>query len=212
MHVLAVARESIETVAFAGGTLLRLAERGDEVFMAEFPSEPAHVEHDDGASIAEALKATWLGTIRTDATQDSRPLRDPLIDMIRAAAAEVIVVSSISGAEAVPLTELVFNAAYCSTLPMYKTASGSEAVPTRAPIYATDTPFTSDFEPDTYVDVSQQWAQKLALLERHGRRYATRDVAEAVARARGIQVQVVLAEAFRTEAAWGRLRPHRLLP
>lgn len=215
--VLAVANETWALAALAGGTLAKFASH--EKFMAEVPYRPADRSPSDrdrlGKAVAAAVGAKWLGTIALESEDDGRGVRDPVMDVIRRARPDVIIVPAAVGDERMPLAELVFNAAYCSTIPNYISPSGLEAASVRAPIFLMDSPFARDFQPDSYVDISGQWGVKvraLELCEEAGANANIRHLAETTSRARGVQVQVEFAEAFRFERAWGRLRPYRLLP
>jgi len=216
-RVLAIGRSTAELVALAGGTLAKLSAAGDELFVGEAPVAPA-ADADGrsatGEAVAAALGAEWLGSVVLEGDEDGRDVRDPVMDVIRRGRPDVILVSAPDGDEWMPLTEVVFNAAYCSTIPNYLSPTGLEPAAVRAPIVSLDRPRARDFTPDEYVDVTEQWPAKLELLELCGDAAddELRDLAEVSSRARGIQVQVEFAEAFQIERAWGRLRPYRLLP
>jgi LmbE family N-acetylglucosaminyl deacetylase len=211
-RVLAIARDTGELVALAGGTLARLS--GDaEVFVAEAPRGTGDARA--GQSVAAAVGAEWLGCVPFNGDDDGRALRDPVMDVIRQATPDLIIVSAPANGERMPLTEIVFNAAYCSTIPNYLSPTGLAPASVRAPIFATDQPHVASYAPDAYVDITEQWSSKLELIDlcaKNGAAGELQDLAEVVSRVRGIQVQVEFAEAFRIEQAWGRLRPYRLLP
>lgn len=217
MRVLAVASDVATLVALAGGTLVRLVDSGAETFITEIgpacDSEPP--ERDDRCAVAaRALGATWLGTSWVDGEDDGRALRDPVMDVIRQAQPDVLLASSVGGCGSVAHAETVFNAAYCSIIPNYRSPTGLDPASVRAPILLVDDPASPSFQPDQYVDISDVWTQKLEALTAAGVSdgHPLRHLAETASRARGIQVQVPFAEGFKHELAWGRLRPHRLLP
>jgi LmbE family N-acetylglucosaminyl deacetylase len=213
-RVLAIGRSTGELVALAGGTLAKLAAVNGELFVAEAPPSPEPAAGKTGEAVAGALGAEWLGSVVVEAEEDGRAVRDPVMDVIRRARPEVILVTAPEEGESMPLAEVVFNAAYCSTIPNYLSPTGLEPASVRAPIVSLDRPQARDFHPDEYVDVTEQWQTKLELLDRCGDAATEelRDLAEVSSRVRGIQVQVEFAEAFRVERAWGRLRSYRLLP
>lgn len=136
------------------------------------------------------------------------------MDVIRQARPDVILVSSVGGIGPVTHGENVFNAVYCAIIPNYRSPTGLDPAPVRAPLLHIDEPASVAFRPDQYVDIGETWERKIEALEAAGigPDDPIRHLAETSSRARGIQVQVELAEAFRTEYAWGRLRAHRLLP
>jgi hypothetical protein len=217
-RVLAIGRSTGELVALAGGTLARLGAGDAEVFVAEAPRDAV----DDagqrtriGQAVAARVRAEWLGAVPVEGDDDGRSVRDPVMDLVRHAKPDVILVSAPAAGERMPLAEVVFNAAYCSTIPNYLSPTGLAPASVRAPIFAIDQPYGAGYTPDEYVDITEQWPTKLELIdlcEENGAAEELRDVAEVVSRVRGIQVQVEFAEAFRIEQAWGRLRAHRLLP
>jgi LmbE family N-acetylglucosaminyl deacetylase len=215
-RVLAVGRGPADLVAFAGGTLARLAERGDAVALAAAADgqDAGVTTHDEvGAAVAEALGADWIGTAPVTSDEDGHAVRDPLMDVIRQAKPDVILAPSARAGDRLPLVELAFYAAYCSNIPNYRSPKSLESASIRAAIFGLDEPSAGDFLPDTYVDVCAHWPRKLALLELCGDAGAEiLPVAETVSRARGVQMQVEFAEAFRAKRVWGRLRPYPLLP
>jgi LmbE family N-acetylglucosaminyl deacetylase len=213
-RVLAIGRSTGELVALAAGTLAKLAAANGELFLAEAPAAASPAADATGNAVASSLGAEWLGSVVVEGDADGRAIRDPVMDVIRRARPDLILVTAPEEGEWMPLTELVFNAAYCSTIPNYLSPTGLDPASVRAPIVSLDRPQSRDFHPDEYVDVTEQWPRKLELLDRCGDAAGEvlLDLAEVSSRARGIQVQVEFAEAFRIERAWGRLRPYRLLP
>jgi len=217
-RVLAFTHETSSLAALAGGTLAKFASLGGERFMAEvaYGAGGSSGERDRlGEAVAGAFGAKWLGCVALDSEDDGRPVRDPVMDVIRRARPDVIIVPAHDGSEPMSLAELVFNAAYCSTIPNYISPTGLEAASVRAPILLMDNPFARDYQPDSYVDISEHWDAKVRAVEfceEAGASADIRHMAETSSRARGVQVQVEFAEAFRFERVWGRLRPYRLLP
>jgi LmbE family N-acetylglucosaminyl deacetylase len=203
--------------AVAGGTLLKLADAGSETFIAEIPpaanGEP-EARDASGSALAAAAGATWLSSTPVDGEDDGRALRDPVMDVIRQASPDVVLVSSLGTKGSVAHSDTAFNAAYCSIIPNYRSPSGLDPAKVRAPILLADDPYSPSYQPDQYVDISELWERKVDLLIAAGisADHPTRHLAETSSRARGIQVQVDFAEGFRTELAWGRLRPYRVLP
>lgn len=216
-RVLVIGSDVRSIVALVGGTLLKLADEGSETFVAEIApiSDDGGGTHDArGIATAAAIGATWLGTSWVDGEDDSHALRDPVMDVIRQARPDALIVSSVGVTGRVTHSETVFNAAYCSVIPNYRSPLGLDPATVRAPILLADDPYAPSYHPDQYVDISSLWARKVEALAAAGVRDddQTRHLAETSSRARGIQVQVEFAEGFRFELAWGRLRPYRLLP
>jgi LmbE family N-acetylglucosaminyl deacetylase len=213
-RVLAIGRSTGELMALGGGTLTKLAAANGELSLAVVPLTAEPSAEATGSGVASTLQAQWLGSVVVEGDEDGRAIRDPVMDVIRRARPDMILVTAPEEGEWMPLTELVFNAAYCSTIPNYVSPTGLDPASVRAPIISLDRPQARDFHPDEYVDITEQWQRKLDLLDRcsNGASEVLLDLAEVTSRARGIQVQVEFAEAFRIERAWGRLRPYRLLP
>ena len=96
------------------------------LFLAEVPAQPERetAERDRvGGAVASALGAEWLGSLQAEGDEDCRALRDPVTDALRRARPDAIIVSAPEAGEWMPLAELVFNAAYCSTIPNYLSAT-----------------------------------------------------------------------------------------
>ena len=216
-RVLAVGSDVAMLVALAGGTLAKFSNEGAETFVSEIgPTDSAARDGRDsrGATTAAALGATWLGTSWVDGEDDGRALRDPVMDVIRQARPDVVLVSSAGAGGPISHSDTIFNAAYCSIIPNYSSPGGFDPASVRAPILLVDDPVSPAYQPDQYVDISGQWGQKQEALAAAGVEGddPLRHFAETASRARGIQVQVDFAEGFKFECAWGRLRPHRVLP
>lgn len=203
--------------AVAGGTLLKLADAGSETFIAEIASTmngKSEARDARGSAMAAAAGATWLGASPVDGEDDGHGLRDPVMDVIRHASPDVVLVSSLGATGPVAHSDTAFNAAYCSIIPNYRSPSGLDPAKVRAPILLADDAYSPSYQPDQYVDISEVWERKVDLLVAAGigDDDPIRHLAETASRARGIQVQVEFAEGFRFELVWGRLRPYRVLP
>jgi len=113
---------------------------------------------------------------------------------------------------------LALDASFDATIANIKT--DADPMPF-VPIYFMDTIGGIGFEPAEYVDISDHFHTKRRMLACHESQVAwiaAHDQAdllqtmEIMSRFRGLQAGVAFAEAFRPYAAWGRLRPRRLLP
>jgi N-acetylglucosamine malate deacetylase 1 len=90
-----------------------------------------------------------------------------------------------------------------------------------APLYYFDTLAGVGFQPSEYVNITETFTTKQAMLVAHQsqvawlRHHDAIDIQafmETVARFRGLQCGCAYAEAFRPAHAWPRLRAERLLP
>ena len=213
MRILAIGADPVDLLVACGGTLLLYAQAGHEVnalIVADAPVSRAELER----ATAAFASVSYLEPVLVDTVVDSHESRDALMDVMREVSPDVIIApssNSIRESERA-LARLVFGAAYCACVPNYASPRGLEASTVRAVILHTDP--TLGFQSGTpeYVDIVPVWDAKRAAIELfdHAADHVIR--AEALAGARGVQVQRELAEAFGTEPAWGRLRPHRVLP
>jgi LmbE family N-acetylglucosaminyl deacetylase len=222
MRVLAVGVTLWDLVAACGGTLARLARRGDDVTVTVLDPAGAADDAGPGGSAARCLGARLAAADGVDPElPDVRANRDALMDVIREAGAEVLLAPSPSSPSAREraAARLVFNAAYGACVPNYPSPRGLDAVPVRAPILYTDPTGPTPGSAPTYVDIGTAWDAKRVALDvlaaadgLPGGARAAADRGEVLSRARGVQAQVEFAEAFGAEPVWGRLRATRLLP
>jgi len=215
MKVLAIGLEPVDLITAAGGTLALYAKRGDEVNAVLVRTSDLTEEDFARASATFGdLGVTLQPAAVVPAIRDERGSRDSIMDTIRRISPEVIIGpsdNSIRPAER-DLARLVFGAAYCSCVPNYPSPGGVEASPIRPVILHTDP--TLGFRSGTpeYVDIEHGWKEKQTAIGRYPNAEKHLAEAEALAGARGVQVQCERAEAFGQEPVWGRLRPTRVLP
>ena len=206
MSVLALASAPEELFTGCAGTLARWEHGGREVFVAFPGASESELE-----AAREAAGAVGAQLLETDSSigraVDERSVRDAVMDHVRRAKAEVLLTGA--GTEDA-LSDVLFNAAFCATVPNYPSPEGVEAIRMRAPIRYFESPRSRDFAPTEYVDISEQWDVKRAAAALFGEQAV--QMAETLSRARGIQGQVEFAEAFASEVVWGRISPTRQLP
>jgi LmbE family N-acetylglucosaminyl deacetylase len=234
MRVLAVGAHPDDLELLCAGTLARWVREGHEVYMAHLTSgdkggrqsreELARIRGDEANASAAVIGATALGTEWGDLeVYESRPFRDRVMDFIRQARPDLIVTHAPNDyhPDHRVASTLVFDAAYCSTIPNYPSPAGLEPHAVRAPIWYMDTVAGIGFAPQEYVDVTDTIEIKQRMLSCHQsqlqwmssyRHSDVRYLVEWVARWRGLQCQVPYAEGFRREDAWGRLRTVRTFP
>lgn len=217
MRLLAIGVTAWDIIAYCGGTLALCSAAGDEVTIAPLAGHRCA----EAAEAAEAVGAR-LNDKGTTSLRDSRAARDELMDIIREANPDVMVSSSPDSRSAAEraVALLTFNAAYGACVPNYPSPSGREAVAVRAPILHMDSVALTSEDGLTFVDIGQAWTAKNDALaafrapggglpeEARGAQWR----GEVLSRARGVQVQKALAEAFGQAQVWGRLTTRRLLP
>lgn len=116
-------------------------------------------------------------------------------------------------------SRLVFDASFLASLPNIKTESPAHAlVP---PLYYFDSMGGVNFIPTEYVDITDTFEIKRAMLASHSSQvkwlkdHDNMDVMNVIEQAainRGLQSGVRYAEGFRSEAVYPRLRTYRVLP
>ncbi len=233
MRILAVGAHPDDLELLCGGTLAKYADKGHTVIMAHLCSgnrggvniEPAELAQTRGAearAAAKLISAKVLGPIAGDLDlYPTEQMRIETVDLIRQAKPDVIFTHSPNDymPDHVVTSQLVFDASFTSTVPLYKTRlAAHEAF---IPVLYMDTVAGVGFEPSDYVDVSDYIETKKQMflchqsqiqwLEGHHKVEPT-DMLETVAKFRGFQCGVTYAEAFRKLNVWGRLRAERLLP
>jgi LmbE family N-acetylglucosaminyl deacetylase len=233
LRVLAVAAHPDDIELKCAGTLAKYARRGDAIIMAIAtdgsaghptipPDELARIRRSEAERAAALIGAEfhWLG-FRDEFLFEDVATRLRFADLIRIARPDLILTHD-------PLdyhpdhravSRLVFDASFVCTLPNVKT--GHPAYPGARPLYYFDTPNGLNFTPTEYVDITETYETKRAMLECHasqlewikGRDGTTMvEAMHIAARWRGLQCGVVYAEGFRAETVHPRLRPYRLLP
>jgi len=234
VRILAIGAHPDDVELLSGGTLSLCASRGDDVYMAHLtvgdkggsqdPKELAATRRAEAAAAAAIIGATPLFGFTGDLElYDQREFRDLIGDFIRTARPDLIIAPAPNcyHTDHRIASRLVFDAAYSATLPNYPSPAGMQPHPVRAPIYYMDTVGGIDFTPEEFVDITPAWDAKQRMLECHTSQirwlkgFRGSDLvamAETLSRARGIQVGVRMAEGFRLEKVYGRIRPSRLLP
>jgi LmbE family N-acetylglucosaminyl deacetylase len=233
MRVLAIGAHPDDLEILCGGTLARLAARGDAVTMlvmtdgsaghAEIgAAELAAIREREARAAAAVIGAavTWLG-LPDEFVFNDEPTRRCLLDAIRAARPDLILTHDPDDyhPDHRATSRAVFDASFVMGLPNVVTPSPPH--PGVAPLYYFDTLAGVGFQPSEYVNITETFTTKQAMLAAHEsqvawlRHHDAIDIqafVETVARFRGLQCGCEYAEAFRPAHAWPRLRTERLLP
>jgi LmbE family N-acetylglucosaminyl deacetylase len=218
MNVLAIGAHPDDLELLCGGTLARYAQAGHDVFMAiatngEVGSatlskeQTAELRHEEASRSCARIGATliWMG-FPDEWLFDTPEVRSRFIDAIREARPEVMFVHSTDDyhPDHRVAGQVAVDARIPSTVRLVETQLPPAA---RIPhIFVMDTIGATAFDPELYVDISDVWDAKKAMLEEHqsqaehlrrsfGIEYA--EFMEVQARQRGVEAGCRLAEAFR---------------
>lgn len=237
MRILAFGAHSDDMDFFCGGTLTRFSQEGNAVGIccladgrtggkAETPEKLAELrrrEFLESASVIDA-EAFWLG-IEDGMVMDSLENRLALVEIIRSFQPDLLITHPPDDyhPDHVATSRLVMDASFLSRSTNIKTKS--VRVTGVAPLLFCDSESGHNFLPDEYVDVSEVWEKKAQMLNVHRSQYEgwvnpisgqpenwVLARALVLSRFRGLQSNVLYAEAFKVFRAHGRVRAFRLLP
>lgn len=237
MRVLAVGAHPDDIEILCAGTLARFIQRGDHVSIAhlcngdcghyELPAETIKAIRKEESKKAAAVLGAELIPFDDvgdgDLIADDLNLRQKVVSLIKKAQPDLIITHSPNDymADHVAVSRLVFDASFMATLPNWQEGSTDEVLKKVPPIYYMDTLAGVGFQPEEYVDITDTFEVKKAMLECHQSQLTWLDEHDDVdivevmtvhSRFRGIQCGVKYAEAFRPLRVWTRQRPQRLLP
>ena len=233
MRILAVGAHPDDIEILCGGTLAKYSKNGHKVFMAFLcsgclggkdikPEELAQIRAREAANSAKIIGAGSLGPIAGDLDlYPTREMRTKVVDIIRQAKPDLIITHSTEDymPDHVITGQIVFDAAFTATLPLYGTSYPAHEKIT--PIYQMDTVTGMRFDPEVYVDITDFYETKKKMFLSHESQYKwiqghhqsdPSNLIERMAGFRGLQCGVVYAEAFRKVKVWGRVFPDNLLP
>lgn len=240
MRVLAIGAHGDDLEMFCGGTLARFAARGDTVFMCVVtdgrgrpkgdPDFIANLRKAEAQASADVIGAqlVWMGLPDGDVWFDA-PTRHQFIEVIRECTPDLIITHPPEDyhPDHKATSRLVMDAAQIARTANY---------PSRFPPHRAQVPLAFmeaergiGFIPEEYVDVSDVWEKKLAMLNAHRSQLMpgvydenfsvppTEDngfhkYARALGQFRGLAVNCAYAEGFRFWQAANRLVTHRILP
>ena len=234
MNVLAIGCHPDDIEINCVGTLLKCAERGDNVTVCHvcngdmgheiiMPPElrKMRIEEARKAGSMAGFKVVTCDIGDLSVYDGLKEHRDRVVDIIREAQPDFIITHAPNDymPDHTAVSKLVFDAAFTATCPHYETGVGGHS--NNVPIYYMDNLFGVDFIPTMYVDVSDKIDKKLEMLECHEsqlkwmRDHDGIDFAECVkigSRYRGIQSGVQYAEGFKECIAYLKVGTKRLLP
>jgi len=233
MNVLAVGAHPDDIEFLCAGTLAKYSDNGHKVFMAHLcngdmggkeiePEELARIRDAEAKESAILIKAEALGPIAGDLDlYPSKEMRIKVVDIIRYSKPDVIFTHSPNDymPDHVITSQLVFDAAFTATLPLYKTEE--EFHEPIVPVFYMDTLAGLKFDPTDYVDIMNFIEIKKEMLLCHKSQHkwikghhSTEAIGllETTAKFRGFQCGCEYAEGFRKLDVWGKVKIENVLP
>ena len=232
-RILAVGAHPDDLEILCSGTLAKYVGQGAHIIMAIAtdgsaghmlipPDKLAQIRHKEAQEAASLIGAElhWLG-YPDELIFEDMDTRLRFIDLIREAKPDLILTHDPNDyhPDHRVVSRLMFDASFVSGLPNIKTEH--PAHPGVCPLYYFDTLTGAGFLPTEYVDITDTFETKKAMLRSHAsqltwlKEHDNIDIVDFItvmARSRGLQCGVQYAEGFRAENAWGRNRINRLLP
>ena len=233
MNVLAVGAHPDDLEILCGGTLAKYMKQGHTVFMAHLcngnmggknitPEELAKIRDEESKKSAAIIGAEALGPIAGDLDlYPTKEMRIALVDIIRYAKPDIIITHSVNDymPDHTITGQLVFEAAFTATLPLYKTEYPAWEKIT--PIYYMEAMAGFGVDPSYFVDITEFFEIKKKMLLAHESQYKWLSghhqsdpvkMIERISGFRGFQCGVEYAEAFSCAKLWGRITLNNLLP
>jgi len=234
MNVLIIGAHPDDIEINCAGTAKKMIGRGDKVVMCNLcsgglghaviqPEKLIRIRLEESRQSAAVIGAehVCMGCGDMELYHQDKTARDKVADIIRSAHPDLIITHSPGDymSDHVSVSKLVFDASFCASLPHYKT--GIDTVVPVCPLYYMDNLGAFNFQPDEYVDITEEIETKLAMLKCHRSQLAWMldhdkiDFTETVktfSRMRGLQAGVRYAEGFVPLKGWGRMTTKRLLP
>ncbi len=233
MRILAVGAHPDDLEILCAGTLVKCAQRGDEVSMAylctgdkghfEIPArELGPLRKKEAEEAAKIVEAKICGGYFPDLElYPDREARHKVVELIRLARPEMVITHSPDDymADHTTTSRLVIEASFTATLPHYQ--SEQKATKIIPPIFFMDTAAGVNFQPTEYVDITKEMPTKEKMLRCHQSQYKwikehdgidLIGLMKKLSGLRGMQCGVEYAEGFRQYLVWERMTTRRLLP
>ncbi len=233
MRILAVGAHPDDLEILCAGTLAKYRARGDSVIMCHasngdkghfviMPDELTQIRAQEACDAAEVIGAECVALHFLDAEMyDTPDARTRFIELMRVARPDVVITHHPDDyhTDHKMTSMLTLDATFSATVPHIFTEH--EFLPKLPIVYFMDTLAGLHFQPEEYVDISEQLAQKKEMLAKHSSqlhwlwehdRYDALDALETHAKFRGYQCGVKYAEGFTRYRVWGRNQPGSFLP
>lgn len=232
MNILGIGAHPDDLELFAGGTLAKCSERGDNVVMACVSrgdksgdgnaEEIVMARERERKEAAEVIGAesVCLGFFDSEIFNDDK-LRKEIIELIRRKKPDVIITHFPEDyhADHRAAGEAASDAAYIGSSKGYRTKTKHAA--TIPSVYYMDALAGMNFIPEEYVDTTGCFEMKMKMLKKHKSQFKQLEergsidllsLAEDTAKIRGWQSGVKYAEGFRPAPWWPNKKTERLLP
>jgi LmbE family N-acetylglucosaminyl deacetylase len=234
MHVVAVGAHPDDMELLCGGTLARFAQQGARVWVVTLsigelghrdigPAQLSRIRHDEAAAAAGVIGAGYVCLDQpAEYIQDTREARDRLVEVLRMAQSDVVLTHPPQDyhLDHMNTSKVVFSATLSA--PIVRIATSSGALRRHPVLFYCDAVAGLESQPSHYVDISTVFDTKLEMLRCHQTQLTMAfwpeaplgllEMAETMARFRGMQSGVAHAEGFRPAGAWPRLRAGNWLP
>ena len=234
MRILAVGAHPDDLEIVAAGTLIKFKQQGHEIFICHAcngnkghyhipPDELAEMRIAEAKAAGELIGAEvfTLGIGDAELIAEDLDTRALFIDAIRRAKPDLISTHNPEDymPDHVATSKLVRDAAFCASLPHYKTKLPAfDSVP---PIYYMDTLAGIGFQPEEYVDITDVMELKEQMLACHKSQVTWMQEHDKVdligmmklqSEFRGLQCGTKYAEGFVSARIYPSVKPARLLP
>ncbi len=233
LQVLAIGAHPDDVELCCAGTLARYVRRGDRVFVAILskgdsatfdlpPEELVKMRSQEARDSARVLGAELIEGGLSDYCIDVNLSTKKLVaDIIRQVNPEIILTHYHTeyGSDHNNTFILVRDAALAATVPSVETSHPT--IPRMPALFMWEPLGGFNFQPEVYVDITTTFSTKLKMLECHRsqREWLSRhggldfaEYIEVIARFRGFQSGVKMAEGFVPLKNWANIRPGSLLP
>ena len=233
LRILAVGAHPDDLEILCGGTLAKYAKLGHTVIMSHLlngdkghyqipPKKIAQIRALEAVEASKVIGAEMIGLGIPDAELFSDlPTRTKVIDLIRQTRPDLIITHAPQDymSDHVTTSQVVCDASFYTASVLLKTEH--EVCEKIVPVFFMDTLAGVNFLPSEYVDITEIFAHKKTMIEKHQSQlkwlkdHDNIDIlgfVEKIAAFRGLQCGVQYAEAFRQYEVWPRKVPHRLLP
>lgn len=235
MNVLAVSCHPDDIEIGCGGTLIKYAKQGHNVTICHCangnmghviiePEELAKIRIAEAYKAGKMLGAADVVTLNIGDLMVNSYNQDTvraMVEIVRRAKPDVIITHDEDDymKDHAEVGKLVFDASFSATIPHYETES--RHIDNFVPIFAMDTLAGVDFQPEYYVNITDEVEFKLKALDCHESQIKWMrdhdgidflDMVRTCSKYRGYQCGVAYAEGFKIKKVYPRMTTRRLLP
>jgi LmbE family N-acetylglucosaminyl deacetylase len=234
LNVLAIGAHPDDIEFSCGGTMAKYAKLGHKAFMCHLSDgakgglpgwsdeETTRIRAAEAKAAARLIGAEWISLGLPDTEmEDTIENRKLVIDLIRSTKPDVIITHYPDdySPDHIVTYKLVHGATFFVGIDSVKTRHESHKI--KVPIYFMDVMAGMGFNPELFVDITDEFETKMEMIKKHKSAitwmddYHTPDpleVYETIAKYRGYQAGVRYAEGFKQMMLWPRVTAERLLP